>query len=348
MAFSNKINNTGINLSNYEEYFLLYVDNELSPDQRKAVELFVAEHPQLQNELDILLSTKLPAETVGIENKEHLLAESMKLSTIDEALLLYIDNELTEEEQKKVKQRLLSDYEYQGQYQQLLKAKFSANDAIAYPYKKELYGKISTVQPVFLMRVAAALIIVLSLGAILLLNNNKKQPPVAVQSSPKKIQPSETIMRKEIEVLSEKQLKTNSNIALQTKKKVTSVPENKSNIKRNPVQKPNIAKEDVTDRAVAKNETINPIITTPKSYAEVPQEKNNKQPVTSDVAVTYTNTEGAANNTMVSALSVSDNKKGSVRGFLRKATRFIERRTGVNPVNDDDELLIGAIAIKLK
>jgi hypothetical protein len=40
-------------------------------------------------------------------------------------------------------------------------------------------------------------------------------------------------------------------------------------------------------------------------------------------------------------------KKGSVRGFLRKATRFIERRTGINPTNEDDELLIGAIAIKL-
>ncbi|HZH95226.1 MAG TPA: hypothetical protein VEY06_05040, partial [Flavisolibacter sp.] len=45
--------------------------------------------------------------------------------------------------------------------------------------------------------------------------------------------------------------------------------------------------------------------------------------------------------------SNNSNKKGSVRGFLRKATRFIERRTGINPVNEDDELLIGVVAIKL-
>jgi hypothetical protein len=33
---------------------------------------------------------------------------------------------------------------------------------------------------------------------------------------------------------------------------------------------------------------------------------------------------------------------------LRKATRTLERRTGIKAVNDDDELLVGAVALKLK
>jgi vesicle coat complex subunit len=40
--------------------------------------------------------------------------------------------------------------------------------------------------------------------------------------------------------------------------------------------------------------------------------------------------------------------KGSVRGLLRKATRLIEKRTGIDPTNDDGELLIGAVALRLK
>jgi hypothetical protein len=57
-------------------------------------------------------------------------------------------------------------------------------------------------------------------------------------------------------------------------------------------------------------------------------------------------------NTAVDA-TTSENKnevainKGSVKGFLRKATRVIEKRTGIDPTNDG-ELLIGAVAINLK
>jgi hypothetical protein len=40
--------------------------------------------------------------------------------------------------------------------------------------------------------------------------------------------------------------------------------------------------------------------------------------------------------------------KGSFKGFLRKATRMIEKRTGIDPTNENGELLIGAVAINLK
>jgi anti-sigma factor RsiW len=47
-----------ITRSNYEEFFLLYVDGELSPEQCDAVEAFTALHPDLQEELTSCL---LPA-----------------------------------------------------------------------------------------------------------------------------------------------------------------------------------------------------------------------------------------------------------------------------------------------
>jgi hypothetical protein len=43
-----------INRHNYEEYFILYMDNELDSDDRRMVEAFVLQHPDLKEELDIL------------------------------------------------------------------------------------------------------------------------------------------------------------------------------------------------------------------------------------------------------------------------------------------------------
>jgi hypothetical protein len=116
-----------------------------------------------------------------------------------------------------------------------------------------------------------------------------------------------------------------------------------------PLQPLEIKKEDV-----AKLEVEEPFIDKKTNSIEAvkrPQQNLNNQAVTTDAIAAYTTIEATANNSLsnfaVATTGKEINKKGSVRGFLRKATRFIERRTGVNPTNEDDELLIGTIAIKL-
>ena len=51
-----------INRNNYEEFFLLYADNELTAEERTMVEQFIVLHPDLGEELNILSQTKLPHE----------------------------------------------------------------------------------------------------------------------------------------------------------------------------------------------------------------------------------------------------------------------------------------------
>src|ERR1700753_968846 len=97
-----------INRNNYEEYFLLYADNELSAADKKAVEEFIDENPDLAAELNTLSQLKFhPEQDIFFGDKDSLFREPAKNSSIDnnnyeEYFLLYADNELNAAEKKKV------------------------------------------------------------------------------------------------------------------------------------------------------------------------------------------------------------------------------------------------------
>jgi len=77
-----------------------------------------------------------------------------------------------------------------------------------------------------------------------------------------------------------------------------------------------------------------------------PKETNNqltplpKDPVTTHPASPLYASEDVAD------LNQSE-KKGKLRGFFRKVTRTFEKRTNIDPA-DDDKLLVGGLAFKLK
>ena len=83
-----------INRHNYETFFLLYVDKELSAADRKAVDVFVQENPDLQMELSLLQQTVVNVDDVVLDKKDWLYMEE-DISALQENILLYADNELT-------------------------------------------------------------------------------------------------------------------------------------------------------------------------------------------------------------------------------------------------------------
>jgi hypothetical protein len=58
-----------INTANYEEYFLLYIDNELSTEQKTAVENFIEANPNYQKEFELLKQAVLSPENIEFEDK---------------------------------------------------------------------------------------------------------------------------------------------------------------------------------------------------------------------------------------------------------------------------------------
>ena len=103
-----------INRHNYEEYFILYMDNELNSDDRRQVEEFIQKNPDLKEELDILLQYKLvPDADIVFSGKEELLKHDGLVhenfagipgNGYQEWLMLYIDNELNSDQRIEVEE----------------------------------------------------------------------------------------------------------------------------------------------------------------------------------------------------------------------------------------------------
>jgi hypothetical protein len=349
MSFKN--NHIHIDRNNYEEYFLLYVDNELTPVQRLAVEEFIINHPDLKEELELLSSTVLDAEPIRLFDKESLLSHQMQQEVIDEQLLSYLDNELSPEEASKVEIKLSVDTNYKLQYESLLKTRLDKDDLIVYPYKNELYRteKERSIRPLFILRIAAAVVILLTSALFYILSSDvTNEPPVIVQQTNKPIQQKENVVKHQNSTsTSEETVEENNyediHIATVTEKNTktkNSVADNYST----PSVVPATDNEHIAFAELPKVEKQTSI---DANFS--PQQNINNQPVTTTESIAYTKVDAFETPVPgLDALDGEDDKKGSVRGFLRKASRFIERRTGINAVNEDDELLIGVVAIKLK
>jgi len=94
-----------INLHNYEHYFLMYIDNELSAQEKTAVNDFIKQYPEYAKELQDLQETKIHPATINYEDKFLL----YQLSEQDAACLTYLDNEMPLVEKKSFEQNLSSN-----------------------------------------------------------------------------------------------------------------------------------------------------------------------------------------------------------------------------------------------
>ena len=374
-----------LNRHNYEEYFILYLDNELGSEDRREVEAFASENPDLKAELDILLQSKASPDTdIIFDNKELLMAHdssAISMNNYEEWLISYIDNELTEQETKDVERFVAAHPSVKKELELFQKTKLQP-EAVAFPGIESLYRKEEKAKVIAIswrrIAVAAALLIGISTTAIVLLN---KQPGVGkidtVHTEP--VTKPSTAPKINNETPANEQVATNTD-----EKKIESLQNNPINhlevvIKKNNIapkekpeqsiiekqEEPQIAQNDKNNKPTnnlpspVNNPNVMPRETT-GSTPDFADNSGNKGTLTNQEKKIVTTDPPPSSNDKEHQSGIkidpdpdlgfasNDGKKNKLRGFFRKVTRTLEKRTNIKATDDDDDhLLIAGLSIKL-
>jgi hypothetical protein len=359
-----------IDRHNYEEYFLLYIDNELSADQKKQVELFVQENPDLEEELVMLKQSRLiPDESIVFDQKHLLMKEEdaahavtqsfINLNNYEQWLIMYVDDELSTEEKLAVENFASANQRVQQDLELFQQTKLQS-EQIVFPNKEILYRREKTVRVINMQwwKVAVAAILILSAGitvySVFINKNDNTKTTAAITNT--------NIKTKDTTALPEKQQQPNVISGQQREERLTvTTPAKKQSNERAKVQE---QPQEENNRQLASNspgETV-PDIQRPEiveidkantgqakmSDAVAIDDKLHKENINTALVtnrVIETPDNSSKSDDAAQYASNTENKK--FRGFFRKATRILERTTSINATGDD-KVLIGGMAINLK
>ena len=168
-----------IDINNYEEYFLLYIDNELSPQERTAVEIFLAGNEEQRKEFKMLKSTiSEPEREISLSDKTFLFRKEAKWineENYEEIFVLYHDEELTGDQRLETERFLHAHPELATEFALLGKVKLEPETDLVFKDKKSLYRKEKEgkVIPIIMWRSLAAAVF-LGFGLWLFVNQGSK------------------------------------------------------------------------------------------------------------------------------------------------------------------------------
>ena len=178
-----------INRNNYENFFLLYADGELSASEHLAVEEFVAQNEDLRVELEMIQAAVLPLEEISLIDKSFLYKEIVFDTTLQQKLLLKIDNELPANEMANLDTLLQTNTNAKREFDLLTKTKLDATEKIIFEDKYLLYKKENdNVIPFAYWRWAAAAMLIgfaLFTGVKIYKSKNNDNATIATTSGKK-------------------------------------------------------------------------------------------------------------------------------------------------------------------
>jgi hypothetical protein len=356
-----------IDRHNYEEFFILYWDNELTEAQKKEVDIFVDQHKDLQDEFRLFGETRFkPDENISLKEKDFLLNVDQTFinsSNYTDHLLSYIDNELTVNQKTEVEKYILNHPAVQQEFTIFQKTKLQPESEIILPDKSILYRreeKVSVIKMTwFRVAVAAALILIAGLVTFRIINTDNKdgKPLIVKQSLPANNNKTEDLTLNQ-NTKQEKEISQPAKIEnKKTKTTILKTPVIQNTVAvLNPNNKNNLPKEKrVNEQQLIAQNTVptvidQPVIIEPRKTindavviadADKKNEVLEKTIVTERPSPSYT-----VYNPSVDQKENAD--KGGLKGFLRKATRVFEHRTKMQTTTDDNKLLVGMFAVSLK
>ena len=360
---------------NYEEFFLLYADNELSPAERKDVEDFVLENADLEAELTMLQQARLePENFLVFENKELLLKQTAENSFIDhtnyeEYFLLYIDNELDEKNRKAVEKFVNQNPSVLQELELLQQTLIQPEATIVFEGKEILYKKEEDEKVILFpwFRVAAAAIVLLAVG-LLIFNNITKHNNEQVagtkstkDSSIKNIVKTGKENKKEspaVTSTTQDSLNTTEQIKKEMVQQVKQQKQFPQNVKAKHDDEPAVA---IVEPTIRNNDSISSISITSISPVQDENSKKvntlsidpkvNKVPRPLIAAVDEPDTYPRVETEDPVSILYMDNtsaRKNKLRGVFRKVSRVFGKASKDDDDNNKRGVLVGSFQIALK
>ncbi len=127
-----------INRTNYELYFLDYLDGNLNPNQKAELFEFLERHPDLNAELDEVKDMVLEKVNKPHPEKEFLYKSKIHQKNIDEYFIAYHERDLTPADYQEVDDFLEQHPEEYVQFKLFKKLKLIPDESIQYKSKKAL------------------------------------------------------------------------------------------------------------------------------------------------------------------------------------------------------------------
>jgi len=355
-----------INRHNYEEFFLLYVDNELTAAQRKIVDAFVAVNPDLQREFQqfqqTIFTTDKKLDYDFISSLLKPVDEETSIS--EEQLLLYVDDELKADERILVEKAIAENAGLQKELQWLQRTTQEADSSIVFPDKSLLYKEAEPARVFYMSSVArrwaAAAAVILLLGSAMWLvlskptdatdqltstpsvGTEEKQPVTTVIKTPEE-QPQQIAL---LQPAGEKQniiltKEKNNNKHSVNKQEGTIAKTDKEKNQQQPIIIPT-----QENNGIVKVEP--PVNVNPEKNSDNLSNKTETptvQPKTSTAnTTTYASYNNDTNNEDEQLLFNEDRqRKSGLTGFVKKAKRMFERNTGIQSNGSEVRFAVFAV-----
>lgn len=379
-----------INRHNYESFFLLYTDNELDAAGRKAVEDFVQQNPDLERELALLQQAVFPPdEEVVFAGREGLFKSEdpgIHAGNYEAFFLSYADDELSTDEKRMVEAFVYHHPQYQGELELLQAVRMTPDTAVVFNDRQSLYRREKDddkVVPFRWWRIAAAAAVLLFLGLWWVNREKTAVPPEIARELPRQapaakapdtaqqategLQPAGTAPETPIARTDDKGEGSTPVNPVQREPQHRDLATDAGNRDRRPTAQDRKDRQPIAQAAPPDQVDIagNDRVVDPAQLPDRPRAAHgsigvNARPGLIAQAVKidrpdiyYTSNtidpNDDSNKDQVEVLNTSV-KKSALRGFLRKASRVIAKKTGSGDDDDDNQkhILIGGFAIAVK
>ncbi len=374
-----------ITRDNYEAWFILYLDNELDAEAKAAVEAFALAHPDLGEELDLLMQTRLvPESHLSFGPLDSLLKTEATDSSIPEKyqewMLLRVDGELDAAKENELDTWLANEPAGQKEMNRLMLTRMQADTDLVYPDKESLYRSATPRRALIIswrrIAVAASLLLAISTATYLWTSRERDvntgdpiaENPIAVKNNPVK----SPVASRETKQEQPAPVNTPATPELKSAQREELLATNNSDrnesrtINRNTINQPTSSIATVSNKTnnlpdgsktnpnlqaaleTALNADMQDVYAVKLEKAENTPLTNSKQ-INPMPLVTPGDLQPLEPVYAANNIAATDEQGGrtKLRGFFRKVTRTFEKATNLKATNADDRLLIGGLAIQL-